>query len=257
MQWWGALTQQFQQIAASAMKDAAKQTALDTTRNMATGLAKEALKTATGMAAGRAVGAGRRAACGDPHRVRANAPRGRQGPGTQGGRPQGAGQAQPGQEGSARRPVERAAEHTAPSAAGRSMKRFPTAHATHPQWRMAVALVLAQLRAQMAVGGVAAAPTLGLLYITDHYAAEAAAAGCALRRAARGDRLEWHRGRRVRRGRVPDEPGPSVMLLDLPPTSTACFPALRPAAQRQRPICSAHGPGPCRRPHARPSRPDR
>ena len=65
MQWWGALTQQFQQIAASAMKDAAKQTALDTTRNMATGLAKEALKTATGMAA-RGVqsvqGAARRAA---------------------------------------------------------------------------------------------------------------------------------------------------------------------------------------------------
>jgi hypothetical protein len=55
------------------------------------------------------------------------------------------------------------------------MKRFPTAHATHPQWRMALALVLAQLRAQMALPGYAAAPTLGLLYITDHYAAEAAA----------------------------------------------------------------------------------
>ena len=39
-----------QQIAANAMKDAAKQTAIDTTKNMATGLAKEALKTATGMA---------------------------------------------------------------------------------------------------------------------------------------------------------------------------------------------------------------
>jgi hypothetical protein len=50
MQWWGALTSQFQQIAANAMKDAAKQTAIDTTRNMATGLAKEALKPATGMA---------------------------------------------------------------------------------------------------------------------------------------------------------------------------------------------------------------
>lgn len=50
MQWWGALTGQFQQIAANAMKDAAKQTAIDTTKNMATGLAKEALKTATGMA---------------------------------------------------------------------------------------------------------------------------------------------------------------------------------------------------------------
>lgn len=47
MQWWGALTQQFQQIAANAMKDAARQTAVDTTKNMATGLAREAVKAAT------------------------------------------------------------------------------------------------------------------------------------------------------------------------------------------------------------------
>ena len=73
MQWWGALTQQFQQIAASAMKDAANQTALDTTRNMAAGLAKEALKTATGMASQMAAkgvqsvqGAARRAAPAKP-----------------------------------------------------------------------------------------------------------------------------------------------------------------------------------------------
>jgi hypothetical protein len=51
MQWWGALTQQFQQIASSAMKDAARQTAVDAARNVATGLAKDALKTATGMTA--------------------------------------------------------------------------------------------------------------------------------------------------------------------------------------------------------------
>ena len=50
MQWWGALTQQFQQIATTAMKDAATQTAVDTARNMATGVAKGAMKTATGMA---------------------------------------------------------------------------------------------------------------------------------------------------------------------------------------------------------------
>lgn len=47
MQWWGALTQQFQQIAAGAMADAAKQTAVSTTKNMATGLAREAVKAAT------------------------------------------------------------------------------------------------------------------------------------------------------------------------------------------------------------------
>ena len=53
------------------------------------------------------------------------------------------------------------------------MKLFPYAHATHPQWRMAAALVLAQLRAQMALHGYASAPTLALLYITDHYADQA------------------------------------------------------------------------------------
>jgi small ligand-binding sensory domain FIST len=51
------------------------------------------------------------------------------------------------------------------------MKLFPYGHATHPQWQMAAALVLAQLRAQMALHGYAANPTLALLYITDHYAA--------------------------------------------------------------------------------------
>ena len=38
---------------------------------------------------------------------------------------------------------------------------------------MAAALVLAQLRAQMALPDYASAPSLGLLYITDHYAGEA------------------------------------------------------------------------------------
>ncbi|MBS0465924.1 MAG: hypothetical protein JSS31_15100 [Proteobacteria bacterium] len=48
MQWWGALTNQFQQLAANAMKDAgAQQAAFEATREMASG----ALKTATDMAA--------------------------------------------------------------------------------------------------------------------------------------------------------------------------------------------------------------
>lgn len=53
------------------------------------------------------------------------------------------------------------------------MKLFPYGHATHPQWRMAAGLVLAQLRAQMALHGYASHPTLALLYITDHYADQA------------------------------------------------------------------------------------
>ncbi len=53
------------------------------------------------------------------------------------------------------------------------MKLFPYGHATHPQWPMAAGLVLAQLRAHMALPAYARAPTLGLLYITDHFALHA------------------------------------------------------------------------------------
>jgi small ligand-binding sensory domain FIST len=53
------------------------------------------------------------------------------------------------------------------------MKLFPYGHATHPQWQMAAGLVLAQLRALMALPGYASAPTLALLYITDHYVNQA------------------------------------------------------------------------------------
>jgi len=50
MQWWGALTQQFQQIAASALKEATTKTAIDSTRNLATSFAKGAMKGAGSMA---------------------------------------------------------------------------------------------------------------------------------------------------------------------------------------------------------------
>jgi hypothetical protein len=47
MQLWGSLTQQFQQIAAGAMKEATTKSAMDMTKHMATGMAKEAIKSAT------------------------------------------------------------------------------------------------------------------------------------------------------------------------------------------------------------------
>ena len=56
MQWWGALTQQFQTIAADAMKEAAKKTGVDPSKNIAAGLAKDAMKSATDMATGIAKG---------------------------------------------------------------------------------------------------------------------------------------------------------------------------------------------------------
>ena len=61
MQLWGSLTQQFQQIAASAMKDATKNTAIDATKHMATGFAKEALKAGKKAASGAASGVAARA----------------------------------------------------------------------------------------------------------------------------------------------------------------------------------------------------
>ena len=53
------------------------------------------------------------------------------------------------------------------------MKLFPYGHATHPQWQMAAGLVLAQLRAHLALPEYASAPPLGILYITDQYANDA------------------------------------------------------------------------------------
>ena len=57
MQLWGSLTQQFQQIAAGALKEASAKTAVDVTKNMASGMAKEAVKSAKAAAKS----AGRRA----------------------------------------------------------------------------------------------------------------------------------------------------------------------------------------------------
>ena len=52
LQLWGSLTQQFQQIAASAMKDATRNTAIDATKHMASGFVKEAVKATKKAASG-------------------------------------------------------------------------------------------------------------------------------------------------------------------------------------------------------------
>jgi hypothetical protein len=79
MQWWGSLTQQFQTIANNALKDATRQTGVDATRNLATGLAKETIK-ATSTAARRATqGTGAKAA---PKKSRSSGSAARRGSGT-------------------------------------------------------------------------------------------------------------------------------------------------------------------------------
>ncbi len=111
------------------------------------------------------------------------------------------------------------------------LKLFPYAHATHPQWPMAAALVLAQLRAQMALPRYASAPTLALLYITDHYADEAQDILDHL-----GGELPWVTdwsgsvGIGIVSNNVEywDEPAMAVMLLELPSDQYRVFSGVAP-----------------------------
>ena len=111
------------------------------------------------------------------------------------------------------------------------MQLFPSGHATHPQWRMAAALVLAQLRAQMALPGYASAPTLGLIYITDHYASEARALLDFLS-AELPEVTDWSGtvgvGVAANNAEYFDEPALSVMLLDVPAHQYRVFSGVAP-----------------------------
>ncbi len=111
------------------------------------------------------------------------------------------------------------------------MKRFPHAHATHPQWRMAAAMVVAQLRAQMALPDHAAQPSLGLLYITDHYAAEASAIFECLS-AELPEVTDWAGtvgvGIAANNVEYVDEPAMAVMLCDLSPDQYRVFSGVAP-----------------------------
>ena len=114
------------------------------------------------------------------------------------------------------------------------MKLFPSAHATHPQWPMAAGLVLAQLKAQLSLPTHAAQPTLGLIYITDHYADQAQ------------DILDWLSaelptvtdwagtvGVGIAGNNVEyfDEPALTVMLCELPHNQYRVFSGVAPLGQ--------------------------
>jgi len=111
------------------------------------------------------------------------------------------------------------------------MKLFPYAHATHPQWQMAAGLVLAQLRAQMALHGYASSPTLALLYITDHYA-EHARALLAHLRAELPEITDWSGtvGIGIASNNVEyfDEPALVLMLCELPSDQYRVFSGVAP-----------------------------
>jgi small ligand-binding sensory domain FIST len=111
------------------------------------------------------------------------------------------------------------------------MKLFPYGHATHPQWRMAAGLVLAQLRAQLSLPGYAHNPTLALLYITDHYA-PAATEILEHLRAELPEVTDWAGtvGVGVAANNVEyfDEPALVVMLCELPADQYRVFSGVAP-----------------------------
>lgn len=112
------------------------------------------------------------------------------------------------------------------------MLRFPYAHATHPQWRMAAGLVLAQLRAQLAESGQS--PTLALLYITDHFAADAQEL-LAYLSAELPEVTDWAGtvgvGIAVNNAEYFDEPAVAIMLCDLTSDQYRVFSGIAPLSQ--------------------------
>ncbi len=96
---------------------------------------------------------------------------------------------------------------------------------------MAAALVLAQLRAQMALHGYASAPVLALLYITDHYAGQADEILGYLE-AELPDITDWSGtvGVGVASNNVEyfDEPALAVMLCELPTDQYRVFSGVAP-----------------------------
>jgi small ligand-binding sensory domain FIST len=112
------------------------------------------------------------------------------------------------------------------------MKLFVHAHATHPEWQMAVALAAAQIDAQRADPGgrFIREPTLGWVYLSDHYALHAEAVLAELR--DRWPNVSWVGavGVGVSANGVEyfDEPALALMLSDVPRTQFRVFSGAKP-----------------------------
>lgn len=112
------------------------------------------------------------------------------------------------------------------------MPSFVTGHATHPDWRMALALAAAQIDAQRAAleHGPGGPPTLGFAYLTDAYAPQAEALLAELRRRWPGVAWVGSVGVGVAASGVEyfDEPALALMLCDLPAGCFEVFSGVRP-----------------------------
>ncbi|MEP7298531.1 MAG: FIST N-terminal domain-containing protein [Burkholderiales bacterium] len=110
------------------------------------------------------------------------------------------------------------------------MKRFLHGHAAHPDARMALALAAAQIEARRREPGHADAPTLGWLYLTDHFAPQAEALLADAQQRWPGVQWVGSTGVGIAAGGVEyfDEPAVSLMLAELPREQFRVFSGTRP-----------------------------
>ncbi len=110
------------------------------------------------------------------------------------------------------------------------MNRFLHGHATHPDWRVALGRAGAQIESQRRAPGAAATPTLGWVYLTEHFAPHAEALLAELRQRWPG--AEWVGASAVgiAAGGVEyfDAPALALMLTDLPAERFRVFSGARP-----------------------------
>ena len=112
------------------------------------------------------------------------------------------------------------------------MKLFAHAHATHPDWRIALSLAAAQIDAQRqdASGTHVSEATLGWVYFSDHFSSQATALLAELNRRWPG--VSWVGGAGVGVAangvEYMDEPALALMLSDLPPDQFRVFSGMRP-----------------------------
>lgn len=116
------------------------------------------------------------------------------------------------------------------------MRLFLHAHATHPDWRMALSMATAQLEAQRARPDHVDTPTLGWIYLTDPYAPAAEHMLDALREQWPGVSWVGSVGVGVAANGVEyfDEPALSLMLGDIAPQHFRVFSGVRPLSGQPR-----------------------
>ena len=112
------------------------------------------------------------------------------------------------------------------------MKLFLHAHATHPDAHMALALAAAKIEAQREGPDSVVAPTLGWLYLTDHFASAAEALLADARQRWPGVAWVGAVGVGIAGNGIEyiDEPAVSLMLGDLPRDQFRLFSGVRPLA---------------------------